>query len=95
MGKSDPQFLRRLEEQSRKKQETFMANISERLGRKRPEQAPEHSFRGAPDFWKRHSLGVEERIALFMENWTKAGGHARRSTMRPPFARLLPKRERN
>lgn len=59
-------------------QESFMQNIADRLGRKRSVLPPEHPFRGAPDFWKSLDASQEDRIQLFMDNWHKVGGEARR-----------------
>lgn len=67
-------YLAKLDQEARAKQETFMNNIAERLGRKRCTEAPIHPFRGAPDFWKQVEMSLEERIQLFSENWTKVGG---------------------
>jgi len=50
--------------------EAFIANISSRLGRKGPgAQAPEHPFRGAPQFYKDVQRSTEEKIELFSEVW--------------------------
>lgn len=55
--------------------EAFIANISSRLGRKGPAaQAPEHPFRGAPQFYKDIQRTTEEKIALFSEVWTGLTG---------------------
>lgn len=78
MSKSDPTFLAELEQRSKEQQRTFMKNISDRLGHGMMTEAPQHPFRGAPDFWKKHELPAEERIAQFSENWKKAGGHVER-----------------
>lgn len=67
--------LKQLEERSRKKQAAFMETIAKRLGRPLIRKKPQHPFRGAPDFWKQHELPAEERIALFSQRWTEAGGH--------------------
>ncbi|MEB3101504.1 LutC/YkgG family protein [Ferviditalea candida] len=60
------------------KQQQFINNISQRLGRPFPSAPPAHPFKGAPDYWKSFDLPLEERIALLMENWRKSGGEARR-----------------
>lgn len=65
------------------KEQQFMNNISQRLGRPLPIVPPAHPFKGAPDYWKSFDLPLEERIALLIENWQKSGGKARR------FADLL------
>ncbi|MGQ7889521.1 LutC/YkgG family protein [Paenibacillus sp. WC2504] len=79
MAKSDPSFLQQLHEEALKKQESFFANISTRLGRAKPLQsAPAHPMKGAPAFWEEVNLPLEERIQLFMANWQKAGGHTYR-----------------
>lgn len=59
-----------------RKQEQFIHNISQRLGRPLPSAPPAHPFKGAPDYWKAYELSLEERIALLMENWRKSGGEA-------------------
>lgn len=63
------------QKRSERQQKDFMNNIAQRLGRSRVTEPPAHPFRGAPDFWQRYSLTKDERIALFTENWTLAGGH--------------------
>lgn len=78
MSEFSDEFLQLLDKQSREKQESFMKNISDRLGRERPKEAPEHPFKGAPDFWAAYSLSTEERVELFMNNWKDVGGHAQR-----------------
>src|SRR5690606_14669448 len=40
--------------------------------------APPHPSKGAPEFWQSFALETEDAISLFMENWTLAGGHAKR-----------------
>ncbi|WP_376698212.1 LutC/YkgG family protein [Cohnella lubricantis] len=72
------QWLKRLEEQSRAKQEAFMAGIAGRLKRPRVMEAPVHPFRGAPDFWRGFELFPEERVARFSEHWRSVGGHVAR-----------------
>ncbi|MDF2958812.1 MAG: lactate utilization protein [Paenibacillus sp.] len=58
-----------------KGREAFIANISSRLGRKGPSAAaPEHPFRGAPDFYKEIERSTEEKIQLFTDNWTALTG---------------------
>lgn len=55
--------------------ESFISNISSRLGRKGPAaHAPEHPFRGAPQFYKDIQRSTEEKIALFSEVWTGLTG---------------------
>jgi L-lactate dehydrogenase complex protein LldG len=55
--------------------EAFIANISSRLGRKSVSAAaPEHPFRGAPDFYKAVERTTEERMELFEDNWTALTG---------------------
>jgi len=68
--------LKQLEERSRAKQGAFIGNIASRLGRSgKTSEKPKHPFKGAPAFWDEFDLGLEERVALFSENWGKAGGH--------------------
>lgn len=69
--------LKQLEERSRAKQSAFIGNIAKKLGRSAPlGQRPANPFQGAPSFWNEFDLPPEERIALFTENWGKAGGHS-------------------
>ncbi|MDH4616196.1 LUD domain-containing protein [Brevibacillus sp. AY1] len=75
MNEADREVLLRLERASRSKQERFMQQIADRLGRQRVTEKPEHPFKGAPPEWHRYALDQEEQIALFSENWKKAGGH--------------------
>ncbi len=82
MAETHKQWLERLEEQSRAKQERFMNNISSRLGHPRMTEKPQRPFRGAPDFWKAFEWTEEERINEFTANFLSVGGHVERlSTM--------------
>ncbi|MEK3724877.1 LutC/YkgG family protein [Paenibacillus sp. FSL H8-0034] len=55
--------------------DSFIANISSRLGRKSPDAvAPEHPYRGAPAFYKEIERTTEEKIQLFTDNWTALTG---------------------
>jgi L-lactate dehydrogenase complex protein LldG len=78
MSKSDPQFLAELQERALQAQDRFMQNIATRLRRPLVTAPPEHPFQGPPEYWDHFVLEQEQRIALFMENWEKVGGHARR-----------------
>jgi L-lactate dehydrogenase complex protein LldG len=78
MSKSDPQFLAELQEQALQAQDRFMQNIATRLRRPLVTEPPMHPFQGPPEYWDHFTLEPEQRIALFMENWGKVGGHARR-----------------
>lgn len=81
MAKSDAAFLQQLHEDAVRDQEAFFANIAARLGRsKQLQAAPLHNMKGSPEFWQQVDLPVQDRIQLFMSNWQKAGGHARRMT---------------
>lgn len=64
------------EERSRQRQKAFIGHIAEKLGRDLLEQKPSHPFRGAPDFWREKQLDVEEQLALFSDNWSKAAGQS-------------------
>jgi L-lactate dehydrogenase complex protein LldG len=57
------------------KQEAFIQNIANRLGRPMVTEQPRHPFQGAPDFWNAFVMTREEQIDLFCANWRKAGGH--------------------
>ncbi|EJL46688.1 LUD domain-containing protein [Brevibacillus agri] len=64
-------------------QKAFIQMITNRLGRPMPASPPVHPYKGAPDFWRTHALALEDKIALFRDNWQKAGGHfCRFATMR-------------
>jgi L-lactate dehydrogenase complex protein LldG len=77
---SKPEYLLKLEEKSRIKQQQFMDNITTRL-RKEPEKTPpNHPSRGAHKSWREYNLPSEERIQLFMDTWNKLGGEAHRCT---------------
>jgi L-lactate dehydrogenase complex protein LldG len=55
--------------------ESFIANIASRLGRKSPDDvAPEHPYRGVPEFYKEIERTTEEKIQLFTDNWTALTG---------------------
>lgn len=75
MNEADREVLQGLEKESHSKQERFMQQIADRLGRPRLTEKPEHPFKGAPPEWQHYALDKEEKIALFSENWRKAGGH--------------------
>ncbi|MHA6483598.1 LutC/YkgG family protein [Paenibacillus sp. strain BS8-2] len=88
------QWLSRLEEQSRKKQVTFMNGISERLRHPRMTQAPQHPYRGAPDFWRELDWSEEEKIKAFTDNFLSVGGHvARLNEMQEASAFIATKAE--
>ncbi|WP_136604545.1 LutC/YkgG family protein [Paenibacillus dokdonensis] len=97
MSKSDPEFLSKLSRESQAAEKLFIGNIATRLGRSAISPAPEHPFRGAPEFWTSYELGREEQIARFMGNWQAAGGFTERlatmSDLPGVIARIL--REQN
>jgi L-lactate dehydrogenase complex protein LldG len=68
-------WLAQLDEQSRRRQQSFMDGIAQRLGRPRVLEKPAHPFRGAADFWNGYELPLEVRVAIFTENFVSAGGH--------------------
>lgn len=78
MAEAHREWLDKMEEASRAKQETFMDGIAARLKRPRVTEAPAHPFRGAPDFWRTYEWTPEERIERFSANWRGVGGHAAR-----------------
>ena len=88
-NETDRGWLTRLEEQSRRKQEQFMDGIAAKLGRDRIRSAPEHPFRGAPDFWKEFNWPPEERITQFTANFEAAGGHVVRLSRREEVTRFI------
>ncbi|MWV43651.1 lactate utilization protein C [Paenibacillus sp. HJL G12] len=79
MSKSDPEFLSKMSKESQAAEKQFIGNIASRLGRSAISSAPEHPFRGAPEFWTSYELGREEQIARFMSNWEAAGGFTERT----------------
>ncbi|ERI10613.1 LutC/YkgG family protein [Aneurinibacillus aneurinilyticus] len=78
MSKRGEEIIRELDEQAAEKEEQFFTHIANRLNRPRIIKTPAHPFRGAPDFWLAYELSEEERIGLFMANWTSMGGHTQR-----------------
>lgn len=76
MGISDKSFLESLERTSRQKEEHFMSQIAERLGRVKGSEPIPHDFQGAPDFWLKHDQSLEERIETFISNFQAVGGDA-------------------
>lgn len=78
MAETHEQWLTRLEEESRAKQEQFMNGIAERLGHPRMTEKPQHPFRGAPDFWRAFEWSGEERVKQFTDNFLSVGGHVAR-----------------
>jgi len=74
-GKTGEDTLERLARASREKQAAFIGNIARRLGRPPLREKPAHPFKGAPSYWSGFELPTDERIALFSDNWRKAGGH--------------------
>lgn len=85
-------WLDEMTEKSKAKQEKFMNNISSRLGHPLMEQAPQHPYRGAPDFWQEVNWGNEERIERFTANFLSVGGHVQRcSTMEQAVAFIAEK----
>lgn len=96
MAESDThrQWLARLEEQSRAKQEKFMNHIAGRLGHARLREKPPQPYRGAPEFWKATEWTLEERIKGFADNFLSVGGHtARLANMEEAAAFIAAKAE--
>jgi len=55
--------------------EAFMLNIANRLGRKEPlKSAPTNPVQGVPDHYKAIDLNEQEKIELFVHNWTALSG---------------------
>ncbi|GMK43114.1 lactate utilization protein C [Paenibacillus glycanilyticus] len=75
---SHEEWLKQLAEESKRKQEAFMNGIAQKLRRPRVTSAPEHPFRGAPDFWQAFEWPLEERVERFEANFKAAGGHVER-----------------
>lgn len=78
MSNEHQEWLRQMDEESRRKQAEFMNGIAKRLGRARVLDKPAHPYRGAPDFWNAFEWTEEERIERFIRNFTAVGGHAAR-----------------
>ncbi len=76
--KTQEQWLREMEEKSRAKQSQFIGNISSKLRRPMVAEAPQHPFRGSPDFWNVYEWNEQERIERFTENFKSVGGHVER-----------------
>lgn len=94
MADTHKQWLEKLEENSRAKQEQFMNDIAAKLRHPRMYEKPQHPFRGAPDFWKTFEWTEEERIKGFTENFLSVGGHvARLQTMEDAKAYIVNKAE--
>ncbi|MGO4110248.1 LutC/YkgG family protein [Paenibacillus sp. YAF4_2] len=77
-AESHDEWLKQLAEDSKRKQESFMNGIAQKLRRPRVMEAPKHPFRGAPDFWQSFEWPLEERMDRFEENFKSAGGHVAR-----------------
>jgi L-lactate dehydrogenase complex protein LldG len=55
--------------------EAFMHNIASRLGRSQPLTVPpEREERGVPEHYRAISLSQEEKVQLFIQNWTALSG---------------------
>ncbi|MFC4778657.1 lactate utilization protein C [Paenibacillus sp. GCM10023252] len=76
--KQHGEWLAKLEETSRTKQQAFMNGIAEKLRRPRQLEAPEHPYRGAPDFWQSFEWTLDEKIEQFTSNFVSVGGHVAR-----------------
>ena len=77
-AKTQDQWLKEMEEKSRAKQLKFIGHISSKLRRPMVGKAPEHPFRGSPDFWNVYEWTEQERIERFTENFKSVGGHVER-----------------
>lgn len=71
-------WLKQMEAKSRAQQNDFMNDIAKKLKRPRVTEAPNHPFRGAPDFWKAYELTEEERVERFAANFKAASGFVER-----------------
>ncbi|WP_017813174.1 LutC/YkgG family protein [Paenibacillus shenyangensis] len=74
-SQSTPDWLNKLEEQSRISQQAFMDNISTRLRRPRMTEAPDHPYRGTPAFWSEFEWDSQQRIDKFTTHFQEVGGH--------------------
>lgn len=70
--------IRELVEQAKAREGEFLDGLARRLNRGRITEAPQHPFRGAPDFWRGYELSGEQRVELFMKNWASLGGVVQR-----------------
>jgi L-lactate dehydrogenase complex protein LldG len=68
-------WLTELEEKSKAKQQTFMNHIADRLQRPKVQEAPNHPFRGAPDFWQDFNWDEAEKVEKFTKHFTEVGGN--------------------
>lgn len=71
------------------REEQFLDLLAERLGRPRQTTAPEHPFRGAPDFWQEYELTEAQRVELFLQNWKGNGGAAERFATREALVEYI------
>jgi L-lactate dehydrogenase complex protein LldG len=59
-------------------QQVFIENIAKRLGHPTSIDKPPHPYKGSPPFWTEFELPLEEKIAMFSQNWRRVGGHVER-----------------
>ncbi|EFM09934.1 protein of unknown function DUF162 [Paenibacillus curdlanolyticus YK9] len=78
MADTHREWLDQMDAASRAKQKTFIDGLTEKLGRPRVAEAPDHPFRGAPAFWRSFDWPLEERVERFGANFKAAGGHVAR-----------------
>lgn len=78
MSETHEQWLARLAEQSKAKQERFMKDIAAKLRHPRLTEKPVQPYRGAPDFWQAFNWSQEEKEAQFIDNFQSVGGHTAR-----------------
>ncbi|GAA4702086.1 LutC/YkgG family protein [Brevibacillus fulvus] len=64
----------KMESETETRQQAFLQNIANRLGRAVLQEKPLHPDKGAPRFWQEYRLDQQARIELFCDNWQKAGG---------------------
>ena len=69
------EWLERMEQNSKEKQQAFMDDIARRLKRPRSTTAPMHPYRGAPEYWQEFNWSPDERLDQFTTNFEAAGGH--------------------
>jgi L-lactate dehydrogenase complex protein LldG len=78
MSQRNEEIIRDLAERSKQQEGGFLARIAKRLNRTPLQEAPQHPFRGAPDFWQAYELPEEERVLTFMKSWNQLGGVVKR-----------------
>jgi L-lactate dehydrogenase complex protein LldG len=88
-GRGSEEIVAELDREARAREAQFLDGLAARLNRARVKAAPEHPFRGAPDFWQVYQRPHDERVELFMTNWQNLGGVAKRFADRQALAAYI------